>query len=85
MNGEDDEDVADVVGMGVSEDEMDDRTQQNVQHPERGEVVDGNPIAGNRGRVWGMAFHPAILQIKRLFTKVERDAKFVEGIFIGKV
>ena len=70
MDGEDDEDVANIVGMGVSEDEMDYGTQQNVQHPECGEVIDGDAIAGNRWSVWGMAFHPAILQIKRLFTKV---------------
>ena len=85
MDGEDDENVADVVGMGVSEDKMSDRTQQNVQHPERGEVVDGDPIAGNREVFGGMTFHAAILQIKRLFTKVQGDAKFVQGIFIGKV
>ena len=85
MNGKDDEDVANIVGMGVSEDKMDDGTQQDIQHPERGEVVDGNPIAGNRRGGWGLAFHPAILQIKRLFTKVQWDAKFIEGVLIGKV
>ena len=85
MDGEDDKNVADIVGMGVSKNEMGDRTQQNVQHPERGEVVDGDPIVGNREAFGGMTFHAAILQIKRLFTKVQGDAKFVESIFIGKV
>lgn len=85
MDGEDDKNVADVVGMGVSEDEMSDRTQQNVQHPECSEVVDGDPIAGNREIFGGMTFHPVILPTNRLFTEVQGDAKFVEGIFIGKV
>ena len=85
MNGKDNEDIADIVRMGISEDEMDDGTQQNVEHPECGEVVDGDAIAGNRRGGWGMAFHSAILQIKRLFTKVQWDTKFVESIFIGKV